>query len=114
MRKIITFILIGILAIFNFNLIKGSFESSQKLTQISAEQGKIKSLQVQNLSLKNQLKETDTSFYIEEQARNKLGYSKVGETTVVVADQNLETARSSNRTNSPKSNWQAWLDLIKN
>lgn len=113
MRKIITFVLIITLVIVNVNLIKGSYDSAEKLKQIDIQDDKVKGLQDQNLSLKADLKKSDSQFYIEQQARDKLGFSKSGETTVILQDQNISKSGVA-KSEKPKTNLEKWLELIRN
>lgn len=114
MRKIVTFIVIAVLLAVNFNLLKGSYESAQKLKEVSAQEDKVKALENKNLFLKDQLKETDSGFYIEQQARDKLGFSKTGETTVIVENQAISFVEDTQKVEKNKSNLEKWVELIKN
>ena len=112
MRKLLSLIIIGLLIIINFNLLKSSYESQNKLKQVNSQEEKIKQLQKTNSDLKTQLKKRDSDYYIEEQARNLLDYGKPGETTIVIADQNFSEAQKT-KTEDKKSNFQKWLELLR-
>ncbi len=112
MKRLFSLIIIGVLIIINFNLLKSSYESQKKLNQVSSQEEKIKDLQKTNLSLQNQLKERDSTFYLEQQARNLLGYGKPGDTEIIITDQSLSVAAKPG-SSSQKSNLQKWLNLLK-
>ena len=114
MRKVVTFIVVIVLVLINLNLIKGSYDSAEKLKQINLQESKVKGLQDKNISLKNQLSETNSTFYLEKQARDKLGFSKNGETTVVIEDQSLEKNSEIKKEEKAKSNVEKWIELVRN
>src|SRR3990172_956603 len=109
MRKLITFVLIGILLLLNLDFIRGSYQSFQKLSEINKEQSKVKDLQVKNSNLKRELQERDSTYFIEQEARNRLGYSRPGETNIIVESSEIRQASQEKQTKQ-KSNLQSWLD----
>ena len=110
-RRILSVLVIGILLVINFNLLKSSYESATKLSQINGDQDKIKELEKVNVDLKSQLKETDSTFFVEKEARDKLGLGKQGEVAVVV--EGATDKSTSKEESQPLSNFQKWLKLLK-
>jgi cell division protein DivIC len=111
MRKLISLVVIGFLILANYNLLKSSYESHIKLSQISQEEEKVKDLEEVNLSLREELKKRDSTSFIEQEARNRLGLGKPGESAILVEGNPI------NQSNSPqtveKPNFQKWVDLLK-
>lgn len=98
--------------ILNLNFIKGSYQSYDKLSEINQEQEKVKELQLKNSDLKQELQSRDSIYFIEQEARNRLGFSKPGETTIVIESNQIENA-SREEVEKQKSNLQSWLDLVR-
>ncbi len=113
MRKLVSVLIIGFLIIINFNLIQGSLTSSQKLSGVNKIEDKIEDLEKENKSLRAELEKANSSFYVEKEARDKLGFGKLGETTIVVAEQ-LKDQGADVSEEKNKSNLEKWFELILN
>lgn len=112
MRKLLTLIFIGVLILLNLNFIQGSFQSFQKLAEINQEQLKVDDLAVKNSELKKELQNRDSTYFIEQEARNRLGYIKPGETAIIIESSEIgEAARRKQK--EQKTNLQSWFDLIR-
>lgn len=111
MRLILTIIVVVFLVAVDFNLILGSFDSNFKLGQVQQENLKISQLQNQNQSLKNELQQKESPFYLEKEARDLLSYGKPGETAVVVQGGGLEATQNPKKMQK-LSNWQRWWNLL--
>ena len=113
MRKAASVLVIITLVVLNFNLLKSSLSSANKLADINKESLKLLTLEKQNQNLKDQLTERGSQFFIEQEARNKLGFGKSGETTIVVENQVLSSTQA-NKDNKTIANWEKWLNLFRN
>ena len=113
MRKAASVLVIITLVVLNFNLLKSSLSSANKLADINKESLKLLTLEKQNQNLKDQLTERGSQFFIEQEARNKLGFGKSGETTIVVENQVLSSTQA-NKDNKTIVNWEKWLNLFRN
>ena len=113
MRKLITFVVIGVLILLNLNFIQGSYQSFQKLVEVNKEQSKVKDLQAKNSDLKQELQKRDSTYFIEQEARNRLGYTRSGETTIVIESSEIG-AENKEKEQKQKTNLQSWLDLVTN
>ncbi len=112
MRKVLSLSIIAALLLLNFNLLKSSFETSQKLSELGQEEAVVKNLQTKNNQLKNELSEHSSDYFVEQEARNRLGYGRAGETSIVVESSEIEKA-AAEKVKEQKSNMQMWLDLVK-
>ncbi|MEX0617129.1 MAG: septum formation initiator family protein [Candidatus Woykebacteria bacterium] len=112
MRRIISFGIIAVLLISALGLSKSIWDSYGKLKRISETKSKEQVLISDTKRLKKELAERQSKEFIEEEARNKLGLSKPGETIYVVDGEKKET---SNERVEGKSlaNWQLWLKVFK-
>lgn len=112
--KKIAFVIIIIVV---FIIISNSFSSiytllSKKNVIIKAQQELIKQ-QKENSILKRQLNQTQSSQFIEEEARNKLFLVKPGEQIILLPvpkPQNMSKAES---TQKKESNWEQWLQVFR-
>lgn len=95
-----------------YNLAQGSYESFYKLSQVTNNQGDLKSLQIKNNDLKKKLSDSQTDFYLEKEARDKLGYGRAGETIIVLKESDL-TDNKSAKEEAESSNIEKWLKLLK-
>ena len=77
--------------------------------QVHLAQAQVRQEEDKNQSLKTRLAEVDTPQFIEREAREKLGYSKAGETILILPQQN--EVDSSQLTVDSRPNWQKWWDL---
>lgn len=110
--SLVFFILISLVIAYNLlKQIAETLDSSKRLGRVVDE---IKKLEVKNKELKKTLEEIKSPEFVEEQARNKLGLVKPGETMVIISDvklkQILESSASANENRLP--NWLGWLKLF--
>lgn len=71
-------------------------------------------LQAQNSELKKKLSEIESADFIEEQARDKLGLSKKGETVVIIPDNTLKMVLGASHSAQALrlSNWLGWWSVF--
>lgn len=110
-------IILVIALIFAYNLVSqiaSSLKSGDKLTQAQTE---LQNLETKNVQLQAQLQQANSPQFVEQQARDKLGLAKPGETIVVIPSDKIsqvlgETAKTAQEVRLP--NWQGWLKLFWN
>lgn len=76
--------------------------------QVHLAQSQVSQEEDKNQSLKTRLAEVDTLEFIEREAREKLGYSKAGETVLILPAAPPATAED---LSDSRPNWQKWWDL---
>ena len=113
MRKLITFVFIGILLLLNLNFIRGSYQSFQKLSEVNKEQSKVKDLEAENAGLKQELQQRNSTYFIEQEARNRLSYIRPGETNIMIESSEIGKA-AKEKNQKQKTNLQSWLELVTN
>lgn len=112
MRKLLTFIVMFFLLALIVNSVRASLESYQKLHELSSGKDQLDKLKVKNSELKQELTEKQSDFFVEQEARNRLGLEKTGETIIVLQDEKIGASVKA-VDQKEKSNLQKWLDLLK-
>lgn len=112
MRKLLTFIVIFFLLALIVNSVKASFDSYQRLNQLSGGKDQLEKLKVKNSQLKKELTEKQSDFFVEQEARNRLGLEKTGDTIIVLQDEKIG-ATTKEAGQKEKTNLQKWFDLLK-
>lgn len=115
MPKKITFtVLILISLIIAYNLIHQISDALRSGDRLNQEVSNLSDLQAKNSELKNKISEVNSDIFIEEQARNKLGLGKKGETVVIIPDnkikQVLGASESAQEVRLP--NWLGWWKVF--
>lgn len=112
-RKIVPIVavLLVLLVVYNLvNQILGAFKSSDRLSQAVE---KVYSLEAKNKELKKQLAEIKSPKFVEQQARDKLGLSKAGETVVIIPEQKIKAVLGTSQPAQIRlPNWQGWLRIF--
>lgn len=112
-RKIITILAVLLILLVAYNLVNQilrAFKASDRLSSVAE---KVYSLEAQNKELKKKLEEIKLPRFIEQQARDKLGLSKKGETIVIIPEQKLKEVLGVSQSAQIRfSNWQGWLKLF--
>ena len=112
-KKIIPVIVILVVLLIIYNLINQistSFKAGEILLQAA---DKVNKLEIKNKELKKRLSEIKSPAFIEQQARDKLGLSKEGETVVVIPQEKIKQVLGEKAVSVPRlPNWQGWLRLF--
>lgn len=107
---LIAFLIVSLVAYNLVNQIFGAFKASDRLSEAA---GRLYSLEIKNKELKDTLKNAKTPDFIEEQARNKLGLVKEGETVIVISQEKIKQVLGAKRTEEIKlPNPLGWLRLF--
>ena len=88
-RKIIVILIILGVLLATYSLINqiiGAFKSSDRLSDAVE---KVYNLEAKNKELKEKLAQIKSPAFIEKQARDKLGFSKPGETVIIIPEQKI-------------------------
>ena len=89
-KKIVLGVILLISLVIAYNLIKQIIESTRSGDRLSQAADIVYKLEVKNKELKKKLTQIQSPEFIEQQARNKLGLSKKGETVVIIPDETLK------------------------
>lgn len=112
--KITLFIFLVIFAVILYGLGKQIYEALQAGKRLDQEVEAVVKLQQKNAELKKKLTESESLAFIEEQARNKLQFARLGESVIIipqeVIDRIIEAEKPVHVVQVP--NWQGWLKLF--
>ncbi len=94
-----------------FHQILGSLEAGNRLDR---EVNKLTELQKKNSELKKNLELVKTPQFIEEQARDKLNYTRAGETIIIIPESEIQRVLGLEKKpiEIKIPNWQGWLKLF--
>lgn len=110
LKKILIVVVALIVAFIAYNLINQIIHTLGASNRLSIVAERVYRLEVKNKELKNRLLEIKSLQFIEEQARNKLGLVKPGETVIIIPDSKIKEILGS--TESAKEamlpNWLGW------
>ncbi|HBQ51057.1 TPA: hypothetical protein DD690_03685 [Candidatus Daviesbacteria bacterium] len=84
---ILVIIIVGVVV---YNLLSQILEAMKSGERLSFEAESLFKLEAENKELKKKLVEIKSPDFIEEQARNKLGLGKPGETVVIIPDEKIK------------------------
>lgn len=90
LKKIGIIVVILIVILVAYNLIGQIFEATRSGDRLSKEAEELYKLEAENKELKKKLSESKSVQFLEEQARDKLGLAKKGETVVVISEDKLK------------------------
>lgn len=84
MRKRVFVFLITILGIYlGFNLVRGAWESYQNAGRLLEAEERLKRAQEENQKLKDDMVFKSSPYFVEKEARDRLGLAKSGETVII-------------------------------
>ncbi len=114
-KKKIGILLSGIVVIFiTWSLIGQIMTTVKSGDRLQEDADKLHSLEVKNKELKNKLEEVKKPSFVEQQARDKLGLAREGETLVIIPDEKLNQVLgvTEKKAEIRLPNWQGWLRLF--
>lgn len=94
------------------NLLVSIYTLWQKQDLIVQTQHDLEREQKKNALLKKKVEETESSTFLEEQARNKLFLGKPGESQVLLPKNTLATDAGSQTKSEHKPTWLLWKELF--
>lgn len=89
-KKVSLGLIILISLVVAYNLLTQIMEAAKYGERLSQAAETVYKLEAQNRELKKKLSEIQSPEFIEEQARNKLGLGKAGETVVIIPEDKLK------------------------
>jgi len=114
LKKIIYGVAILIVLFITYNLVRQITQAVKSGERLSEATEEVFKLQLKNKELKKKLSQIQSADYIEQQARDKLGLSKKGETVVIIPEDKLklvlEASQSAQIIRLP--NWLGWLKVF--
>lgn len=109
MKKVLFIAIVVILVAIISNLVHSVFDIWQKRDFVTQAQKELDFQKQENQRLKSALSYSQTSEFIEKEARDKLFMVKKGEQRILLPQESEKTAQE-NKNNLP--NWQQWWNLF--
>lgn len=114
-KKISVAVIILVSLIVAYNLITQTLEATKSGERLSQAAEAVYKLQVKNENLKKKITQIQSSDFIEEEVRNKLGFAKKGETIVVIPEEKLKMVLGTSSSAQIRlPNWLGWFKLFFN
>ncbi len=115
-KRVLILAIIGLFIFLGVKLSTQFYESLQASKRLDLEVEKVAQIQKRNEELKKTLAEVQSTAFLETQARNKLNYSRNGETVVVIPQSEIDKVLQAQikPTEVKVPNWQGWLNLFIN
>ena len=117
MKKKVLIVIISLICIvIAYNLLTQIFNALKSEERLSDAAQSLYNLEVKNKQLKQRLEEISSKDFIEEQARNKLNLSKLGETMVIIPDEKINEILGASESAQEKRlpNWLGWWKVFFN
>jgi cell division protein DivIC len=89
-KKILIILAIILVLFIAYKLIRQITDAIRSGDRLSSQAETVFNLEAKNKKLKQKLSEVQSKQFIEEQARNKLGLGRSGETVVIIPDEKLK------------------------
>jgi len=115
MIKKITFGVVILLSlVLAYNLITQIIDSVKSGDRLSQAADNVYKLEAKNKELKKKLSEVQSPEFIEQQARDKLGLGRPGETMVIIPDEKLKEVMGASQPAQQirLPNWLGWLRVF--
>lgn len=114
LKKALTLGIILVSIVIAYNLLTQIFNALKSEERLSDATQSLYNLEVKNKQLKQKLEKISSNEFIEEQARNKLGLGKKGETVVIIPDERLNQILGASESAQEKRlpNWLGWFRLF--
>lgn len=113
-KKIILVTVIFIAALIAYNLVSQIGDAIKSGERLSQEVEEVYQLEAQNRQLKKRLSEIQSEEFLEEVARNKLGFGKKGETVIIIPEEKIRQILGSTASaqEARLPNWLGWWKVF--
>jgi|SRR3989344_2574317 len=112
-RKLIYGAIILLVLLIAYNLLRQITDALKSGERLSSAADVVYKLEAKNRQLKKKLIQIQSPEFIEQQARNKLGLGKPGETTVIIPDDKLKLILGTSQSAQIRlPNWLGWWKIF--
>ncbi len=112
--RVIRLVIIGVSAILVVNLSRSIWDLWRRRDILGERQSVLKRLEAENKRLKDELAYSESPFFVEQEARNRLGLGREGEAVVLLPKSQITNLND--QTNDEKEemlpNWKKWWRLF--
>lgn len=100
-------LILGLIILFNLSSSLPDLISKSK--KVEKEKEKLEALQRENEKLRTEIEQKKNQEFVEKEAREKLGFTKEGETLIVIPKEEPQKKESKPQ---EESNWRKWTNLL--
>ncbi len=112
-RKIILGVIMLIVLVIALNLVSQIMSAVKSGDRLSSAADIVYKLEVKNKQLQKKLTQIKSQEFIEEQARDKLGLTRKGETIVIIPEEKLKLILGASESAKPRfPNWLGWFKVF--
>lgn len=112
--RIVRLVIISVSAILIVTLSRSIWDLWRRRDILGERQSALKRLEAENNRLKGELSYSESPFFVEQEARNRLGLGREGETVVILPKSQIlspnDQTRGEKEENLP--NWKRWWRLF--
>lgn len=108
-KTFLRFSLVVFLLILIIVVSRNVYTQTTKFQEIQKAESRAAKLSKENKKLTEELKGKQSTFFVEKQARDKLGFQKAGEVLYVLPKSSDPNEQESSKR---QDNWQKWLQLL--
>ena len=114
LKKLIILAIGVIVMLITYNLVNQIADALKSGERLNREAENVYKLEIRNKELKKKLAEVYSPIFIEEQARNKLGLGKKGETIIVIPEDKIRQVLGSSQSTQEARlpNWLGWWKVF--
>lgn len=116
LKKAFKWALLFLIFILVFSLVKNVLKAKDAAFKIAESKRKVEELKKENDELGKKIDSVESAFFLEKQARDKLGLAKEGEMVIILPDaETLKKAfpnKEEAKEDLPLPNWKKWLKLF--
>ena len=116
LKKAFKWALLLIVFILVFSLVKNVLKAKNAASNIAESKRKVAELRRENDELGKEIDSVESAFFLEKQARDKLGLAKEGEMVIILPDEETLKKAFPNKEDQkdelPLPNWKQWLKLF--
>ena len=112
-KRVVLGSVILVTLIIAYNLVVQIMQAVKSGERLSQSAEAVYKLEAKNKELRKKLSQIQSFQFLEEQARNKLGLSKAGETVVVIPEEKLKTVLGTSASAQIRlPNWLGWWKVF--
>lgn len=112
-KKVVLGIVIVLALVIAYKLLVQISDALKSSERLSKQAEAVYKLEAKNKQLKKKLSEVQSADFIEQQARDKLGLGKPGETVVIIPEDKIkEVLGTSGSAEVRLPNWLGWLKVF--
>lgn len=111
--RVVRLVIIGVSAILVVNLLRSIWDLWRRRDILGERQSVLKRLEAENTRLKGELSYSESPFFVEQEARNRLGLGREGETVVLMPNVQFPISSIQKKTDEETiPNWKRWWNLF--